>query len=185
MLGLDSEVLIAGFAAIAAWLAALFAYMSYCVSRRALELAEQQNNSFKTNITAYLADSFRSYDSELKKGKYIFSIAYTNRSDSPDSIIEVSLETFYVNEQDRISHLISPHEECSGYWLSGNAEPAMLPIIIQPRSAITGWFIFGVSTIAQNSKRINKYRVVARNGNGEEVAVDSFILREIKHEKIS
>lgn len=179
----DSEIVIAGFAAIAAWLAALFAYRSYRVSKRALELAEQQNNSLKTNIAAYLADSFRSYNSDLKKGKYIFSIAYTNRSDAPDSIIEVSLETFYVNAQNRVSHLISAHEEGSGEWLSGNAKPASLPIIIQPRSSVTGWFVFGVPPIAQDSKRIEKYRVVAKNGNGEEIAVESYILREIKYEK--
>jgi hypothetical protein len=95
----------------------------------------------------------------------------------------VSLETFYVNEQNRVGHLISTHEEGSGDWLSGNAEPAALPIIIQPRSSATGWFIFGVPPVAEDSKRINKYRVVARNGNGEEIAVESFILREIKHEK--
>lgn len=63
----ELELLIAGFVAIAAWLAALFAYRSYRVSMRALELAEQQNDSLKTNITAYLADSFRSYNSEFKR----------------------------------------------------------------------------------------------------------------------
>lgn len=179
----DSEIVIAGFAAVAAWMAALFAYRSYLVSMRALELAEQQNKSLKTNISAYLADSFRSYDSESRRGKYIFSIAYTNRSDAPDSVIDVCLETFYINSQDRVSHLISAHEENSGEWLSGNAKPASLPIIVQPRSSVTGWFVFGVPPIAHDSKRIEKYRVVARNGNGEEVEVESYILREIKHEK--
>lgn len=181
----SSELIISGFAAIAAWFAALFAYRSYLVTRRSLLVVEQQNASLKTNIIAYLADSFRSFDPKLKEGKYIFSIAYTNRSDSPDSIIEVSLETFYVNEQNRVSHLISPHDEGEEDWLPGNAEPASLPIIIQPRSSVTGWFIFGVSPIAQDAKRINKYRVIARNGNGAEIAVDSYILREIEHEKIT
>lgn len=181
----DSEIIVAGFSAIAAWMAALFAYRSYRVSKRALELAEQKNDSLKTNIAAYLADSFRSYNSELKKGKYIFSIAYTNKSDAPDSIIEVSLETYYVNSQDRVSHLISAHEENSGEWLSGNAKPVSLPSIIQPRSSVTGWFVFGVPSIAEDSKRIEKYRVVARNGNGEEIVVESYILREIKYEENS
>lgn len=155
------------------------------MSKRALELAELQNDSLKTNIAAYLADSFRSYNAESKKGKYIFSIAYTNRSDALDSIIDVSLQTFYVNSQDRVGHLISVHEENSGEWLSGNAKPASFPIIIQPRSSITGWFIFGVSPTAEDSKRIDRYRVIARNGNGEEIAVESYILREIKYEKCS
>ena len=61
---LESEIIIAGFAAIAAWIAAVFAYGSYRVSKRALELAELQNDSLKTNISAYLADSFRAYSSK-------------------------------------------------------------------------------------------------------------------------
>lgn len=184
-LPVELESIIASLAAIAAWVAALFAYNSYRVSKRALELAESQNDASKTNISAYLADSFRAYDSNEKKGKYIFSIAYSNKSESNDSITEVNLETFYVNSSNRISHLITAHEQGSGKWLSGEAKPAKLPINIQARSSVTSWFVFGVPLVAEEAQRIEKYRVVARNGKGEEVSVESYILREIEYEKIS
>ena len=181
----ESELVIAGIAAAAAWVAAMFAYRSYRVSKRALELAESQNEALKTNISAYLSDSFRAYDPVRKEGKYIFSIAYSNKSEANDSITEVSLETFYVNSKGRISHLISEHEQNSQKWLSGEAKPASLPIIIPPRSSATNWFVFGVPAVAEGSKRIEKYRVVARNGYGEEVAVESYILREIEYGETS
>ncbi|WP_041366649.1 hypothetical protein [Methylophaga frappieri] len=181
----EPEIIIAGFAAVAAWIAALFAFRSYRVSKRALELAELQNDSLRSNISAYLADSFRAYNSALREGKYIFSIAYANKSEASDSITEISLETFYVNSKDRVGHLISAHEENAEKWLSGGAKPASLPIVIQPRSSVTGWFVFGIPPIAEGSKRVEKYRVVARNANGEEVSVESYILREMKYEEIS
>ncbi len=181
----QSDIIIAGLAALAAWVAAAFSYKSYRVSKRALDLSESQNEALKTNIVAYLADSFRAYDPIKEEGKYIFSIAYSNRSEASDSITEVYLETFYVNSNDRVSHLISQHEECSREWLTGGAEPASLPIIITPRSSITKWFIFKVPAVAENSKRVEKYRVVARNAHGDEFTVQSYILREIKYEETS
>ncbi|AFJ02633.1 hypothetical protein Q7C_1484 [Methylophaga frappieri] len=81
--------------------------------------------------------------------------------------------------------MISAHEENAEKWLSGGAKPASLPIVIQPRSSVTGWFVFGIPPIAEGSKRVEKYRVVARNANGEEVSVESYILREMKYEEIS
>ena len=94
MLVFEPEITIVGLAAIAAWIAALFAYKSYQVSKQALELKEIQIDSLGSNISAYLADSFRAYDSALKEGKFIFSIAYANKSEALDSITEISLETF-------------------------------------------------------------------------------------------
>lgn len=184
-MSLEYESMITGLAAIAAWLAALFAYRSYQISKRALELAESESDAKKSNIAAYLADSFRIYDRNRNQGKYIFSIAYSNKSDADDSITEVHLETFYVNSKNRVSHLISSHEPNSGEWLSGNVKPAKLPLNIRSRSSVTNWFIFGAPSIADKAQRIEKYRVVARNGKGEEVTVESYILREIKYEKRS
>lgn len=63
---IDSNSLVAGSAAIAAWLATLFAYRSYLVSKKALLLAESENDARKSNITAYLADSFKVYDHKEK-----------------------------------------------------------------------------------------------------------------------
>lgn len=184
-IALDYESIIVGLSAIAAWVAALFAYRSYKVSMRALELAESESNDKKTNIAVYLADSFRIYDKKTKQGKYIFSIAYSNKSDADDSITEVYLETFYVNSKDRVSHLISSHEPDSGEWLSGEAKPAKLPLNIQSRSSVTNWFVFSALSITEKAQRIEKYRVVAKNGKGQEVAVESYILREIEYENNS
>ncbi len=58
---IDSNLLVTGSAAIAAWVAALFSYKSYGISQKALALAEIEQNSKKTKITAYLADSFKVY----------------------------------------------------------------------------------------------------------------------------
>jgi hypothetical protein len=180
---IDSNLLVTGSAAIAAWVAALFSYKSYGISQKALALAEIEQNSKKTKITAYLADSFKVYSSDEKQTKYIFSISYANKSEASDSITDVFLKTYYVNSSNRISYLISPHELDAEKWLSGQALPAKFPINIQPRSSITNWFIFTVPSVAEKAKRINKYRIVATNNNGEKAMVESNILREIKHEK--
>lgn len=180
---IESNLIVAGLAAIAAWIAALFSYKSYGVSQKALALAEVEQNSKKTNITAYLADSFKVYNSDEKQTKCIFSISYANKSETSDSITDVFLETYYVNSSNRISHLISPHELDTEKWLSGKALSAKLPINIQPRSSITNWFIFTVPSVAEKAKRIIKYRIVATNSNGEKAIVESYILREIKYEK--
>lgn len=181
-LEINNELLIACLAAIAAWFAALFAYWSYRVSRHALDLAELQHEATKTNFTAYLADSFRANNRKTKQGKYIFSIAYSNRSEANDSIAEVYLETFYVNSNNRVSHIITAHEEGSDDWLTGEARTVKLPIAIAARSSVTGWFVFSVPQAAEEAQRIEKYRVVAKNGLGEEISVESFILREIEYE---
>jgi len=182
-LEIDSNTLVAGSAAIAAWLATLFSYRSYIVSKKALLLAESENDARKSNITAYLADSFKVYGHKEKQHKYIFSITYANKSEANDSITEVFLETHYVNSRNRVSYLISPHEEDSSNILSGKAQPAKLPINIQARSSITNWFVFSIPTVVKEAKKINKYRVIARNSNSVEVFVESYILREIEYEK--
>lgn len=182
---IEPQSIIAGFAAIAAWVAALFAYKMYSIAQKTLELAEIEKNEKKSHITAYLADSFSLYENHTKQKKYIFSIAYSNKSENIDSIAEVLLETFYVNSKDRVNHLITAHEQDSGKWLAGNAKPAQLPISIQARSSVTNWFVFSVPPIAQNSKRIQKYRVVARNSQGAEASVESYLLKEIECEEKS
>jgi hypothetical protein len=184
-LEIDSNSLVAGSAAIAAWFATLFSYRSYIVSKKALLLAESENDARKSNITAYRADSFKIYDYKEKQHKYIFSIAYANKSEANDSITEVFLETHYVNSRNRVSYLISPHDEGSSHCLSGEAQPAKLPINIQARSSITNWFVFSIPTVVKEAKKTNKYRVVARNNSGEEVFVEAYILREIEYEKSS
>lgn len=181
----EFESILTGLAAIAAWVAALVAYRSYRVSKKALELSELESNAKKSNIAVYLADSFRIYDRKRKQGKYIFSIAYSNKSDSDDAITEVDLETFYITSGNRVNHLICSHEQDTSEWLSGDAKPAKLPLNIQARSSVTSWFVFGTLSITEKAQRIEKYRVVARNGKGQEVAVESFILREIEYAKSS
>ncbi len=184
-LPVESNLIIACIAAVAAWIAAIFAYRSYIVSKRALELAESENYAKKSNIAAYLADSFKVYDPNKKQGKYVFSIAYSNKSEANDSISLVRLETFYVNSSHRVNHMITAHEQDSQKWLSGNAKPAKLPINIKSRSSVTSWFVFGVPSVAEEAQRIEKYRVVAKNAIGEEATVESYILREIEYEKSS
>ena len=180
---IEPQSIVAGLAAIAAWLAALFAYKTYSVSKKAPELTETERNDRKSNITAYISDSFVLYENHTKQRKYIFSIAYSNKSEKNDSVTEVLLETFYVNSKDRVNHLITTHEQDAGEWLAGNAKPAKLPINIQARSSVTNWFVFSVPPVAQNSKRIQKYRVVARNSHGAEASVESYLLKEIDCEK--
>ena len=177
------EYIVSGFAAIAAWCAVLFAYRSYIISKQSLELAKTKNDAKKTDILAYHADSFSYYDQNLKQKKCIFSIAYTNKSEAADSIVEVYLETYYFYDNSRISHLISPHEQNSTNLFIGNAKPAKLPIIISSRSAVTNWFIFSIPSAATDASRIEKYRVVARNGRKEEAIIESYIMREIEYEK--
>lgn len=182
---LEPELIITGLVAVATCVAALFTYRNHLVSKRALGISEQQHDFLKANISAYLADSFRSYNSDLKQEKYIFSIAYTNKSHVPDCIVEVVLEVFYTNSQNRVSSLSSRHEINSGHWLSGGAQPALVPMVLPPRASVTGWFVFEMNPIAGGYGSVKKYRVVARNSIGEEVGVQSYILREIKYEELS
>jgi hypothetical protein len=175
----DPELLVAVLAVSAAWVAALFAYRSFKVTKRALELAESESAAKKSNITAYLADSFRVVQQESGDSRYVFSIAYSNKSETNDSITEIQLETFYVNSANRLNHLISAHEPSSDQWLVGSAKPAILPINIPARSAMTNWFVFGIPAVAEDAKQIKKYRVVARNSIGQEAVVESYILRKI------
>lgn len=184
-LPLDTNTIITALAAIAAWIAALFAYRSHNVSLRALELSELESHAKKSNLSGYLADAFRVYDRNKKQIKYVFSIAHSNKSETTDSITEVYLETFYVNSRNRVNHLITSHEPESGKWLTGNATPAELPININPRSSITSWFVFSIPSIINNAKKIEKYRVVAKNSIGEQTSVESYILREVEYEKVS
>lgn len=176
----DTANLISGLSAIAAWLAALFAYWSYRASKRTLALAEKERAAKDSNITAYLADSFRVINTESSEVRYIFSIAYSNKSENIDSISEIHLNTYYINADGNKNHLISTIDEDGDRWLIGTARSNSMPIIIQPRTTITGWFVFSVPKVARDSKQITKYKIVARNSMGQEAEVESYILRDIK-----
>lgn len=180
---IEPQSIVAGLAAIAAWIAALFTYKTYSVSKRSLKLVELERTENETNIGAYLIDSFINHDIHKNERKYIFSIEFSNKSEKVDSVTEVALETYYVNSKNRVCHLTSQHEQEAENWLNENKISAKLPIVIQPRSAVTNWFVFNVSPIALQSNRIKKYRVVAKNSKGLIATLESYLLKEVDFEK--
>lgn len=180
---IEPQSIVAGLAAIAAWLAALFAYKTYCISKKSLELVQLERTEGETNICAYLVDSFVKYDDKTNEKKHIFLIEYSNKSEKFDSVTQVFLETYYVNSENRVSSLISNSEQETEKWLENNEVSSKLPIDIQPRSAVTNWFVFSVSPIALQSTRIQKYCVIAKNSKGIVATLESYILREQDFEK--
>ncbi len=180
---IEPQSIVAGLAAIAAWLAALFAYKTYCISKKSLDLVQLERTEGETNICAYLVDSFVKYDDKTNEKKHIFLIEYSNKSEKFDSVTQVFLETYYVNSENRVSSLISNSEQETEKWLENNEVSSKLPIDIQPRSAVTNWFVFSVSPIALQSTRIQKYCVIAKNSKGIVATLESYILREQDFEK--
>jgi len=180
---IEPQTIVAGLAAIAAWVAALFAYKTYCVSKKSLELVELERVEGLTNIGAYLVDSFINYDIKTNERKYVFLIEFSNKSEKADSVTQICLETYYENSENRVSSLISQLEQEANNWLATNETSAQLPIEIQPRSAVTNWFVFSVSPIVLQSQKIKKYRIIAKNSNGIVAALESYIMKEHDFEK--
>ena len=179
---IETETLIASASAIAALLASLFAYKSYLVSKKTMKLQESEHKSKSSNLAVYLDQAYKTRD--VKSGNTIasFCLAYSNKSESIDSISQVYLETHYINDSGKSCSLIDNHRD-EHIEKSISGKPAKLPIALEPRTTKTNWFVFKVPELAVKSNRIEKYSITGMNGKGNKVSIDSYILQEIHHEK--
>ncbi|MFK0570879.1 hypothetical protein [Endozoicomonas sp.] len=176
------ETWISAASAIAALMASAFAYKSYLLTKKTISIQENEYLARKANISPYLENSYKVRDKENGQFWIFFCVAYSNKSESIDSISQVYLETHYINDSGQNSFLISNHEEKEEKW-SIDKEHTKLPLMLQPRTTVSSWYTFKIPKIATETNRIQKYRIVALNGTGHRVLVESYILQEIFYEK--
>jgi len=83
--------------AAAAWLALLLSGSSVFISRRAMKIAERQEERRQPRLVPYYRDGFYQEDVSGKQRIYAFLIAISNRSDTNNTITELELRITYTN----------------------------------------------------------------------------------------
>ena len=173
----STELVIAASSAIAALLAAAFAYKSYQIAKKSTAMHEAEHFSKMTKISGYLENSYK--EKNINKDQHLaaFCIKFSNKSESTDSISDIYMETHYINKSDRLSKI---QVNCDAIIERYNDQEiaTKLPIALPPRTTTMHWFTFKIPSVATQSKRIQKYVICASNGKDDKVTVESYILQE-------
>jgi hypothetical protein len=174
------ELVISGASAVAAIAAAIFAFRSTVIAKSALEISRQGQEARNANIVPYLVEGFRrKYDSEEL---IAFAVSYINQSDAPNSIVNIDIEIHYLTVGGKINHLLFPlNTKIEGYKELQSLPMIRTPLNLGARSTESGWLVFKVPRKTLTGP-IEKYRVVAMTAAGKRVAVESFLIKEIRDE---
>lgn len=175
------DTLISIASALAAIVAAGFAYRSNAIASKALHIAQKDHEDKSANVATYLADSFRrKYDDEEVVA---FAVVFINQADAPNSIIRIDLEIYYSKTSDTENHLIIPlSQKSERYAEFKSLQLIRTPLNLSARATESGWLIFVVPRKAITGS-VDRYLVSGITATGKRVAIESYLVKEIRDEK--
>ncbi len=170
------ESFIAGLSAVAAWIAALFAYWSYRVSKQQLAMSLAAERKKEPLLASSLIDSFYVVAEGIGR-VYAFSISISNSSDSPNSLSRAELEVGFT-ASDAPAHILRlPHEPQLSARLHGGMDAIRIPIDIASHSTVAGWLFFRLPANLMEG-RIKEYRVAVTDAHGGVETISTALLQE-------
>ena len=172
------EKWIAIVSAIAAWIAALEAFRSSRMSRKAYALALQQEARLQPSLSLHLVEGEVRRLGVGAPRIYVFRVVVSNGSDASNSIREANL----LVEHGRghvPSNLIAPHRVELMERLTGlDYEPLNLPREIAARSSLGGLVLFEVPADLLRGSQVEAYTLQIVDTYGHRTSVEALFLQE-------
>jgi hypothetical protein len=178
-LSMEIQWLIAGASAIAAWLALLLSLLNFRTSRRALRLAEKQDDRRAPSLALYLGEGF--FISQKSGGRvYAFLLSVSNRSDSNNAVASVFLRlTYRASGENDITVNISCETEAPAFFRERNLAMVPLPARIDAHQTSSGWFFFQVSEEILRDSTVERLKVIAIDSHDQQAEIEPLITREL------
>lgn len=167
--------------ALAAVAAALFAYMSVPIARRALRISERQLLDVDAPFRIYLTEGFRFRSPKTKESTRIlgFSILITNTSSEPNSIVRLELHVECLQDDGRISKYVLPHD---GKLTKCIKAPAITPIecpkSFEPRQSESRWALFSETPLIPEDLRRDSYSITVVDARGRVTQTSAILVKD-------
>lgn len=165
--------------AVAAWIAALQAYRSSRVARRAYRLAMEQETRLRPSLELYLVEAHVRRPESGARRLYVFSLTVSNKSDMANAIKHIRLIIEHSHGQGPISNIAIPHNPDLSDQLPGNdLRPFRVPCNIGARAVLGGSSIFEVPDDIFKDSRIEAYTLAIEDTYGHETSAEAIFLEE-------
>lgn len=170
--------------AVAAWVAALFAYLSARTSKRSLQLAEMQDKRRKPELIPYLSIAYYKPAPSDKYSVYAFSISICNPSDIDNAIAFLELQVSYTLPEGTIMTLKVPHDpKLSINFNDIEHVHFTIPNPIGAHQTIAGWVFFNIDNTLITDFDIDSYKLVITDSHDVSCHLEPIIVREFVDEK--
>ena len=172
---LSTQTFVAIVAAIAAISSAVFACKSSSTARKMFEIAEAEHKKKALSITPYLIDSamWHNENNECIVG---FHLKLSNASSAPNAITTSQL--IFKNGLSQI--VLNPKENVfNNPW---NADIFSSSFKLDPAECKIGVIAFNIPSAITNKKDIKKYSLTCTTLNGDNITLDSYILKDVTNE---
>lgn len=179
---MDDQTLAAVAGAVAAWVAAIFAYRSAWVAKRQTQLLEASENRRIPRVTLELLKSlYRTTDTGDRL--YGFAVLISNQSDSPNTITRCELELVLdgVPHQPRPILRAEQDARLAGALLDP-ITPVLLPYQLEPRAAVSGWLLFRVPRPLLTAG-VDAHTLILRDAFGRDDRFEAVIVSEVINEE--
>ena len=168
-------------AAAAAWVAAVFAYLTARRSGQALRLAEQQEARRRPVLVLYL---MRGYLRRIDDDRiYAFMLSVSNPSDSNNSIAQIDLRIEYRTPSNFLAAVdISADSHSTEMFGEDNCSRLETPIRVDAHDTVAGWVFFRAKTALLEDCSIDTYVIVVTDSHGERVPIKTALVQELVYE---
>lgn len=170
--------------AVAAWIAALFAYLSARISKRSLQLALVQEERRKPKLIPYLFGAYYKPAPLDKYSVYAFSISISNPSDIDNAIAFLELQIRYTLPEGTEMTLKVPHDpKLSTNFNDVEHVHFTISESIGAHQMIAGWAFFNIDNRLLIDFDIDSYKIVITDSHGVLNHLEPIIVREFVDEK--
>lgn len=173
----DSDA-IASLGLLLSFFAFIISLRSYSVAKKSLSISEQQHNERMLGVHVYYIDSFKW---KKENNTYIsFSMRFSNKGTLSNTISKIELHIEYHDKNNIIGKVkIQPEALITPINLRSHSEILKHPLILDEKSAKSGWVTFKLPQYLNKQLTIDLYKVVAESIDNEIISFDTHIVNEV------
>ncbi|MBY6191909.1 hypothetical protein KUV22_15885 [Microbulbifer agarilyticus] len=177
---MPNDQLISLLSAFTAILSAIYAMRGNHIAKRALSIAEEENQSKKEGLSAYLIEGIN-YVNEENNYVFAFNLSIINRASVSNSAQRIELIITYIRHNNSAGNIILQHDSSLSQSIHGHKVTPFAQVVEVPaKYACTNWCLFSHHDTARRLGRIDKYTLRITDTAGEVNEIDSYLIREYR-----
>jgi hypothetical protein len=178
-MSLDTKIAIAS--AFAAVIAALFAFRSNWIAKKALEISEKQYFDNQPDFNLYYNEGYRfiAQNGDIAKRLLLFHLTIRNKSGFKNTF-KSDLEIEYLRNDDSLAKLIVEHNpRLKDFLRNKDLTVFSMDIELNAKTTSTKWLIFEQPDFLDNSHRIDRYIIKLTDMNENKSCVEAVLIKDI------
>jgi hypothetical protein len=179
---LASWAAIAG--AIATFVIALLTFFSIRIARNSLKLMERREKRLHPDLDIFYIESYLRRDQEKNSRIYAVNIRVSNRSDTDNSVKDLSLKIYFKRGEEIISNIAIPATKNADQRIRDlvgidTGGIITVPYWVRAHDVVSGWALFEVSGEILVGSRIENYEVILTDADDSTSSFEILVMREM------